>query len=280
MRAPSAVLLAWSLTCVVADCKAQPLQEQIEFVAAGTDLLTQAHAEEEGGLSSAVIAASRAVVSLEREAESLHSRLADAQSLVAERRRALPPHPLYAHGAVSMIETRQERIYRERLVALEEAEATLRHLQQQRSKSLADLAAARQLETSTQTRLADARTTNAADRLELTRAITTWQAESNRAAWISLTGTITRLTSANGAAATIKFQSQPINRVTLRYQTLDERADGLTPHTTDNPTDTFQPIPYGWYYIWYERDGLIKSDYWREYPIVRSPMEITVDIHP
>jgi hypothetical protein len=262
--------------------------EQTEFVNLSLERILEAQAQEEGILAASLRSVKDSVAALEAKNTDLSRRLQRTNQQVADRREAAKRtgrrlSGLRNAGMVGIdLDQEDARRHRERLTALAQAEATASSLTEQLTGTQAALASVRQLEAAAAAALSAAQQENQAERNTLEAARSAWVGSETPQGeyWSALTATVSEVAARSRATCKVKFQSRPQSGVTLRYQLFDDRLKGNAPKVVNNPTETTEDLNIGLYYVWYESNGVPRSDPDRQYPLVQKECPITVDIWP
>lgn len=259
--------------------------EQVRFVGLAADEIVQAQAREEGVLATADSASNRRSLDYLTRVAALEDTATRAELHVAELRYALwrrsdsYEQGLSYFGHLNAATSSNGLQWREKLEAdfrlaiARQTQAERRYQQAFADLSLVQLAHAEALQ-----RLQTARQKNARDRAQFESALLNWSATADPAgeSWLALTRTITEIAADNDAKARVTYQSRPPN-LTLHYQTIDERAAGARPRQFNLPSNNTERLAFGWYYIWYEVNGVPKSDKNRIYYIENKEVAILVN---
>jgi hypothetical protein len=261
-----------------------------EFVNSALERIVHSHAQEEGTLTAALIASGASVLALTTESQSLaRDSLYAVQELGRKRRLADEARARWASkfGSDLRVYSVLEDSFRVRQKAFAEAEAALAETIRRQSEVRAQLAIAHQAHAEAEAALSAAQSENADDRAEIEQAVNQWvlamaptanAPEAAEVRWAQLTNTITRIAGDNEVLATVTFRSEPNTRVTLLYQTVYERCRGRPAHMLSNPTTTVHPLPIGNYHVWYESNGVARSDPNRIFTIITELFALTVEV--
>lgn len=262
--------------------------EQTMFVNVALERIVGAHAQEEGLLAGRLSAAQALVLTIESESQSLTRAAVAVEREIGQRRRvALQAAERWKakFGSEVRMYSNVEDEYRVRQTELAEAEARLTAIRARQVDLATQMAAAQQALRNAELEVSVARGQNAEDRAELGQAVYSWiqpvplgaiYTVPKHVRWAQLSSTITQLAAENNALATVTFRSLPERRVMLFYQTVDERHRERPPHRLNNPTQTVSRLPIGEYHIWYEENGVSRSDRERVYKIDEREETVTI----
>jgi len=78
--------------------------------------------------------------------------------------------------------------------------------------------------------------------------------------WIDITNAIYSISKSNDVKSIVTISTYPNDKATIKYQTVGQREQGVSPTTAKELTTCEEEMHVGIYYIWSEREGEATSD--------------------
>lgn len=94
--------------------------------------------------------------------------------------------------------------------------------------------------------------------------------------WIDITNAIYSISKSNDVKSIVTISTYPNDKATIKYQTVGQRDQGVSPTTAKELTKCKEEMYVGFYYIWSEREGEATSDKDEQRKIVAEREEVEI----